>query len=157
MANEVNLTICAETFGDAFWEAIDFSYLALHLPQISWLIEHLMLHVLSVKVTLAINRPCKVLAVIFDATSFFEVNDADNLLVQLASSVVQAVQRAHIGLVYLLVLNDLRIAQIRPVVAKSDSFVRGPASKAVHEHDRIVVGPLLDGQVLVATILVAMR
>ena len=157
MGDEVDLTICAEAFRDTFGEAIDFSYLSLHLPQISWLIERLMLHVLSVEVTLAINSPCELLAVIFDASCFFEVHDSDDLLVQFARSVVQTVQRTHIGLVDLVILDNFWIAQVSPVVAESDSLVRCPACEAVHKHDGVVVGPLLDREVLVATILVAAR
>ena len=55
---------------------------------------------------------------------------------------MQTSEGAHVGLVDFMMASDVRIRQVRPVIAEQRTLVGCPASEAVDEHDRIVVGPL---------------
>lgn len=105
----MDLTIRAEAFWNSLREAVDFTYLALDLAKVSCFVKRLLMHVLSVEVSFSVDSSGEVSAVAFDATSFLEICDSNELLVKLTGSVVQAVQRPNISLVDRVVLSDFRV------------------------------------------------
>ena len=67
---------------------------------------------------------------------------------------MQAVHRADVRLIDMVVPHDLRIGHVRPVVSPEWALIWCPSGEAMHQDDRIVVRPAVARQMVVrATIL----
>ena len=142
MRDKVNFIYFTPALWNTLGETVDLASLAVHLTKVSWLIKLLMLLMFALIVTISIDCTNKIWTVVSDTTIMLEVNDADYLLVQLASSIVKTVKRAHVSLKYLMFPSNIRIRKIRPVISLQRCFIWCPACKAVNEDNWIVVGPL---------------
>ena len=85
---EMNLVGFAPTLGQALGEPVDFTDFLVDLAQIPWLIECLMGSMLSVEVVLAVDRPGQAGSIVLQTSIRLKVDDAHDLLVELAGTVV---------------------------------------------------------------------
>ena len=104
--------------------------------------------------TITVDRTSKIWTIVGNTSHLFESDYANYLLIQLTGSVVQAVKGAHIGLVNLIASNNVWVTEVRPVVTERNSLIRCPASKSMNQNNRVVVGPFIYGQVVIAAVLV---
>ena len=104
--------------------------------------------------TVTVDGPGKIRTIVGDTSHLFESDYAYYLLIQLTGSVVQAVKWAHIGLVNLIAPNNVWVTEVRPVVTERNSLIRCPAGKSMNQNYRVVVGPFIYGQVVIAAVFV---
>ena len=139
MRDKMNFVICAPSVGNTFWETVDFTNFVLNLTQVSWLVNSLMRRMLCIEMSVTINCSRQARPVIYYLSLSLEIDDSNKLLIQLASSVVQAMQRSHISLIYIMMFNDVWVGHVGPVVAPDRSLVRSPACKTVNQYHWVVV------------------
>jgi len=84
----MNFSVLTPAFRDAFRETINLSYVAFDLAKVTRFVVLLLLHVLSVKMAFSIDSTCEVETVIGDTARLFERGDANELLVQLAGTIM---------------------------------------------------------------------
>ena len=85
---EMNLVGLAPPLGQALREPVDFTDFLVDLAQVPWLIECLMGSMLSVKVVLAVDRSGQAGSIVIQTSVRLKVDDAHDLLVELASAIV---------------------------------------------------------------------
>ena len=64
---------------------------------------------------------------------------------------MQAVEWTDISLVNIMVLYDFWVAQIRPVIAPEWPFIWSPSCESMDQNHRVIIGPLVFGQMVVAS------
>ena len=79
-----------------------------------------------------------------------ECDDAYNLLVEFARSVVETLERPKVGLVAHVMLGDGRVREVLPVVPPQRSLVWRPPSEAMDKDNGVIVFPKSPWQVVVA-------
>ena len=151
----MNFIRLTPAFRYAFWEAINLANSLLDLAQVARLVKRLLWCVLSIEVAFTINSSCKINTVVFNASHGLEVDDSDDLLVKFTGAIVQTVKWADVSLVNLMTSTDFWIRKVCPVISPEGSLVRCPSCKAMNQHDRIVVRPLVLRDWIVAAILEA--
>ena len=152
MSNEVNFIRFTPALRYAFWKAINLANSLFDLAQVARLVERLLRCVLPIEVTFTIDSSCKINTVVFDTSYSLEVDDSDDLLVQFTGAIVQTVKWADVSLVNLMTSTDFWIRKVCPVISPEGSLVRCPSCKAMNQHDRIVVRPLVLRDWIVAAI-----
>ena len=135
----MSFVICAPSVGNAFRETVDFTNFVLNLTQVSRLVNCLMRRMLCIEMSFTIYSSRQAKPVIYYLSFSLEIDDSNKLLIQLAGSVVQAMQRSHISLIYIVMFNDARVGHVGPVVAPDRSLVRSPACKTVNQYHWVVV------------------
>ena len=105
----MNFIICAPTIGNTFWETVDFTNFVLNLTQVPWLVNRLMSRMLCIEMSVTIYCSRQARSVIYYHSFSLEIDNSNKLLIQLTSSVVQAMQRSHIRLIYIMMLYNVRV------------------------------------------------
>ena len=139
MGDKMNFVICAPTIGNTFRETVNFTNFALNLTQVSRLVNRLMISMLCIEMSVTIYCSCQTESIVCYPSFSLEIDNSNKLLIQLTSSIVQAMQRSHVRLINIVMFDDARVRHVGPIVAPNRSLVRRPACKAVDKNDWVVV------------------
>ena len=156
MRDKVDFILRAPSVWNSFRKAIDLANISLNLAQVARLVEGLVRCMLHIKVTLSVDCASQTWTVVSQTSIRFERSDSDDLLIEFTCTVMQAVERADISLVDLVISDYLWVREVRPVVAENWSLIGRPSSEAMHQYYRVLIRPLRRWEVVIATVLVAL-
>ena len=105
----MDFIFAAPSLWDSFGEAIYFAHILLYLSEIARFVKGLEVKVFLVKVSFSIHSSGQSRTIVSNASTPFEINDAHDLLVELASTVVERIEWSYIGLEDLVVADYIRV------------------------------------------------
>ena len=118
-----------------------------YLPKQPWLVN-LLLQMFFTIVLVPVNSPHKIGAIVIctDACLLLQSIDSNELLIQLACSVMKATERIYNSDINVPIWLNALLEGIQKVVPKQLTLIRRTTSKSVYQHYRKVISPQFPGQ-----------